>query len=105
MNEAIAIGMLQMIKGVETSYQTTSGKGKYGTLDELIAQKLVQKEMLDKYGYNFEVTVSGDQFEAVATPREYGKTGKRSFFVDKTGVVRGDDHGGAPATSADKPAQ
>jgi len=49
--------------------------------------------------------VTGDTFEAVATPREYGKTGKRSFFVDKSGVVRGDDHGGAPATVADKPVQ
>jgi hypothetical protein len=59
---------------------------------------------MDKYGYNFEITVmGGDQFQAVATPREYGKTGKRSFFVDKSGVVRGDDHGGAPATAADKP--
>jgi hypothetical protein len=105
MNEAVAIGMLQMINGVEANYQSTYGKGKYGTLDELVAQKLVTKEMFEKYGYNFEVTVSGDQFEAVATPKEYGKTGKRSFFVDKTGVVRGDDHGGAPATSADKPAQ
>jgi len=105
MNEAIAIGMLQMINGVEANYQSTYGKGKYGTLDELIAQKLVQKEMFEKYGYNFEITATGDQFEAVATPKEYGKTGKRSFYVDKTGVVRGDDHGGAPATSADKPAQ
>jgi hypothetical protein len=105
MNEAVAIGMLQMINGVEANYQATSGKGKYGTLDELMAQKLVQKEMLEKYGYNFSVTASGDQFEATATPKEYGKTGKRSFFVDKTGIVRGDDHAGAPATSADKPAQ
>ena len=103
MNEAVAIGTLQLINGVEATYQ--SGKGKYATLDELVAQKLVQKEMFAKYGYNFEITASGDQFEAVATPKEYGKTGKRSFFVDKTGVVRGDDHGGAPATSADKPAQ
>jgi hypothetical protein len=60
---------------------------------------------MEKYGYNFEVTVSGDQFQAVAMPKEYGKTGKRSFFVDKSGVVRGDDHGGAPATAADKPVQ
>ena len=105
MNEGIAIGMLGFIAGVEKNYQSTTGKGKYATLDELVAQKLVQKDMFDKYGYNFEVTAGGDQFEAVATPREYGKTGKRSFYVDKTGVIRGDDHGGAPATSADKPVQ
>ena len=105
MNEGIAIGGLTLLSNVENTYQSTAGKGKFGTLDELVAQKLVSKDMFDKYGYNFEITVMGDQFQAVATPREYGKTGKRSFFVDKTGVVRGDDHGGAPATAADKPVQ
>jgi hypothetical protein len=109
MNEGIAIGELQLIFNVESTYQSTDGKGKYGTLDELIAtdvgKRTLTKDMFEKYGYNFEVTASGDQFEAVATPREYGKSGKRSFFVDKSGVVRGDDHGGAPATAADKPIQ
>jgi hypothetical protein len=105
MNEGIAAGILQMIAATEKTYQSSAGKGKYGTLDELVAQKLLTKDFMDKYGYNFEVTVMGDQFQAVATPREYGKTGKRSFFVDKSGVVRGDDHGGAPATAADKPVQ
>ena len=105
MNEGIAISALQMISSAETTYQSTAGKGKYGTLDQLAEQKLVTMSFFEKYGYNFEVTASGDQFEVVATPREYGKTGKRSFFVDKSGVVRGDDHGGAPATVADKPVQ
>ncbi|MDX6383868.1 MAG: hypothetical protein QOK48_1441, partial [Blastocatellia bacterium] len=105
MNEGIAIGMLQMIAGTEKTYQSGPGKGKYGTVDELIQAKLLNREFMDKYGYNFEVSVLADDFQAVATPREYGKTGKRSFFVDKSGIVRGDDHGGAPATAADKPAQ
>jgi hypothetical protein len=104
-NEMIAASALQMIANAETSYHSTVGKGSYGTLDQLTQQKLVMMEVFQKYGYNFEVTASGDQFEAVGTPREYGKTGKRSFFVDKSGVVRGDDHGGAPATVADKPVQ
>ncbi len=105
MNEGMAMGGVQMISSAESSYKSTSGNGKYASLDQLVEQKLVNKAFLDKYGYNFEVTVNGDQFEAVATPREYGKTGKRSFFVDKSGVVRGDDHGGAAATVADKPVQ
>jgi hypothetical protein len=104
-NEGVAIGALQMISSAESTYQSTAGKGKYGTLDQLVEQKLVTMSFFEKYGYNIEVTASGDQFEAVATPREYGKSGKRSFFVDKSGVVRGDDHGGAPATVADKPVQ
>lgn len=105
MNEGMAAAALQMISGAESNYKSTTGKGKYGTLDQLVEQKLVNKPFLEKYGYNFEVTASGDQFEAVATPREYGKSGKRSFFIDKSGVLRGDDHGGAPATVADKPVQ
>jgi hypothetical protein len=104
-NEMIAAGALQMIANAETTYHSGVGKGNYGTLDQLTQQKLVMMEPFQKYGYNFELTATGDQFEAVATPREYGKTGKRSFFIDKSGVVRGDDHGGAPATVADKPIQ
>jgi len=105
MNEGMAMGSLRTISSAESVYQSTTGKGKYGTLDQLVEQNLVTKNFFEKYGYNIEVTASGDQFEAIATPREYGKTGKRSFFVDKSGVVRGDDHGGAPATVADKPVQ
>ena len=105
MNEGMAAASLQMISSAESTYKAGVGKGKYGTLDQLVEQKLASKPFFEKYGYKIEVTLSGDQFEAVATPREYGKTGKRSFFVDKSGVVRGDDHGGAPATVADKPVQ
>ena len=56
-------------------------------------------------GYKIDLTASRDQFEAVAIPLDYGKTGKRSFFIDKSGVVRGDDHDGGRATIADKPVQ
>jgi hypothetical protein len=103
-NEMIAISALQMIANSEKTYKTGSKNGPY-TLQELVDAKLFPLQEFDKYGYKYEITVMGDQFEAVATPKEYGKTGKRSFFVDKSGVVRGDDHGGGPATVADKPAQ
>ncbi|HVS20618.1 MAG TPA: hypothetical protein VHD88_02155, partial [Pyrinomonadaceae bacterium] len=105
MNEAIAESILRMISSAEATYQATQGNGSYGSLDKLVEAKLVQKEMLDKYGYNIQLSASGNQFEATATPISYGKTGRRSFFVDQTGVIRGDDHGGAPANSADKSAQ
>lgn len=105
MNEMIAISGLQMIFHGEENYKSTAGNGSYGSIDELVEKKLVAKDMFEKYGYKYDLTVSGQAFTAVATPVEYGKTGKRSFFVDQTGIVRGDDHGGGPATSADKPAQ
>jgi hypothetical protein len=105
MNEQIAISGLHIIASAEESYKATAGKGSYGTLDQLFAQKLLGRKMLEEYGYKFDVATSSDHFEATATPVEYGKGGRRSFFVDQTGVVRGDDHGGAPANAADKPAQ
>ena len=104
-NEMIAVSLLQMIADAERSYKEQSKNGPYGSMDELLEAKLVDRELMEKYGYRFEVTASGNQFEAVAMPREYGKTGKRSFFIDQTGVVRGDDKGGGPATIADKPIQ
>lgn len=104
-NESIALGLLQQIASKESQYKEGPGKGSYGSFQQLVDAKLLTPEQFDQFGYKFEVTASGDQFEAVATPKEYGKTGKRSFFVDKSGVVHGDDHGGGPATLADKLAQ
>ena len=104
-NEGIAIAFSQFIANAEEQYKAGPGKGSYGSLQQLIDAKSFPPNALDKYGYNVQVTVTGDQFEVVATPREYGTTGKRSFFVDRSGVVRGGDHGGGPATIADPPAQ
>jgi hypothetical protein len=41
------------------------------------------------------------KFELAATPVEYGKTGRRSFFLDSGGILRGTDKQGSVATSAD----
>jgi hypothetical protein len=41
------------------------------------------------------------EFELAATPTEYGKGGKRSFYMSETGKLRGADKMGAPATAAD----
>ena len=103
MNEIIAMSALQMIANSEAQYRVD--KGDYGSLESLVSSKMITRDMLDKYGYGFSVTTSGSGFEVVATPNEYGKTGKRSFFIDQSGVLRGDDHGGGPATVADKPVQ
>lgn len=104
-NEMVAINALQILVSVENQYKAGSKNGPYASMQELIDGKMFPSEEFDKYGYKYELTVIGDSFEAVATPKEYGKTGKRSFFVDKSGVVRGGDHGGGPATVADNPVQ
>jgi hypothetical protein len=103
MNEAMAKDALRTVASAEATYQATEGNGSYGSSDQLIAKGLVSKDLFERYGYRVEVTGSGKTYEARATPLEYGKSGKLSFFVDETGVIRGGDKGGGPATVADGP--
>jgi hypothetical protein len=42
-----------------------------------------------------------DGFELAATPAQYGKSGLRSFFLDSSGTLRGDDKKGAVASVTD----
>ncbi len=53
-------------------------------------------------GYRIEIRTNGDKFEATATPESYGVTGRRSFFMDENGTLRGADNGGRAATATDK---
>jgi len=103
--ERMTIGAMYMIAGAEQRYKEGTGAGSYGTLEQLMAENLVPKDTIEKSGYRFEVTVSGDKFEVSAAPVEYGKTGKMSYFIDDTFVVRGADRSGASATSSDPPIQ
>jgi len=102
-NERIARSTLQSVAGAEASFWTDKGDGRYATLDELVSEGLVNKDLLQRYGYTIELSVSGNKFEAVAIPAEYGKTGRLSYFIDETGVLRAGDHGGGAATIADHP--
>jgi hypothetical protein len=102
-NESIARSLLQTVASAEATFQSGKGAGRFGTLDELISEGLVAKDLLEKYGYKIEVTVSSNKFEAIAIPVEYGTTGRLSYYVDESGLLRGGDHGGGAATIADKP--
>jgi hypothetical protein len=102
-NERMAIGTLYMIARAERDYQAKQGAGSSGTLDDLIAAKLISKDTIDQFGYKFEVTANGDKFEVTAVPLEYGKSGTLSLFIDQTWVLRGGDRNGAPATASDQP--
>jgi hypothetical protein len=105
MNENIAILALEELVRSEDNYKSSIGKGSYGTIDRLIEQNLLTKDSFENHGYRFDMNVFGVQFEVTATPLEYGKTGRRSFFVDQSGIIRGDDHQGGPANSSDKSIQ
>jgi hypothetical protein len=102
-NESIAKSLLRTVVSAEATFQATKGAGRYGTLEELVSESLVSKDLLEKYGYKIDVSVSSNRFEATAIPIEYGTTGRLSFFVDESGVLRGGDHGGGAATLSDKP--
>lgn len=45
------------------------------------------------------------KYELAATPLVYGKTGRRSFLMDASGVVRGADRQGALASTSDPPVE
>jgi len=42
-----------------------------------------------------------ETYSLVSCPKDYGKTGRRSFFLDSSGILRGADKQGGVATSAD----
>jgi hypothetical protein len=57
------------------------------------------------YRYRYRIAPAADgaesQFELAASPADYGKTGKRSFFRDTHGKIHAADHQGAVASEAD----
>ena len=100
-NERTAIGLMYEIARVEDEYKKKQGGGSCGTLEDLFAAELISKESVERSGYRFEVTVSGDKFEVSAVPLEYGQSGRVSLFLDFTRVLRGGDKNGAPASASD----
>lgn len=101
--ERMAVYALNRIAEVEQMFKDEKKKGRYGTLDELAAEKLLEQDFIARLGYKIELNAAGDHFEANATPKAYGKTGRRSFFINEEGAVRGADHKGERATADDPP--
>jgi hypothetical protein len=56
-----------------------------------------------EFRYRIVPDISGNDtnFELAATPKPYGATGRRSFFLGSSGKVHGDDKHGAVATTED----
>lgn len=110
-NEGSSIATLKSIHSAEATYQATRGNGAFGTLDQLVADGLINPELRSgsRNGYKFTVDiklrgVDGlPGFEAVGVPITYGSTGRRSFYVDESGVIRARDNRGAAASELDDP--
>lgn len=109
-NEAGALRSLQTLFASEATYQATTGNGDYGTLEELRKGLLIDPVLAEghRYGYLFRVRrekwspESQPSLKITAVPRSYGRTGRRSFYMNQTGVIYAEDKNGAEATSADK---
>lgn len=108
-NEGSAMYVLRKISSAETEYQ--SNRETYGTLEQLAADGLIDPELASgtRHGYRFKITVStagssrAMAFEAVGVPLAYPSSGRRSFLIDETGVIREADNRGEDATRFDPP--
>jgi type II secretory pathway pseudopilin PulG len=99
-NEGAAISSLRRIHAAEQTYYSTVGDRSYGTLTDLQSQSLIPPELASgtKWGYRFKVEVSKNGFAATAVPTDYKSSGRRSFFVDETGILRAEDSHGLEAS-------
>jgi len=109
-HEGMAGYEMRNIAGMQSGYKEKYGH--YASLRELKAKAKKDEAEgpggLTPYesrveGYEIRITAAGDRFEATATPTGYPKQGRRSFYIDQTGVLRGADLGGRAATATTEP--
>jgi hypothetical protein len=100
-NEAMAVYALQRVMHAEQEYKDERKKGRFGTLEELTAEGILEKTFFENMEYKLEVKLAGEGFEVSATPKSYGKTGRRSFYLDQKSQMHAADRGGEPATPDD----
>jgi type II secretory pathway pseudopilin PulG len=114
-NEGSAIYSLRTISSAEMTYQSQFQK--FATLEELAAANLIDPKLASgtKNGYRFTVELTSgnsaaEEFETSSggfavscVPVDYRSSGRRSFYVDQTNVVRGADNVGMPASTTDPP--
>jgi hypothetical protein len=97
-HEQDAEDMLKRIQAAEIAYSLQNG-GLYGDLDALVRAGYVPQDILgtETTGYRFTVTTAADRksFAARAEPARYNRSGRLSFYMDKSGIQR-KDAGGKP---------
>ncbi|MBI2566783.1 MAG: hypothetical protein HYV63_07120 [Candidatus Schekmanbacteria bacterium] len=111
-NEAAAAGALRTIVGAQTDFNNAADPHCFASSLKTLAEpdaggaahisaELGQGQMK---GYAFEIIAGPDpcwQYTATAVPIAYQVSGVRSFTVDATGIIRGEDaHGAVPGPDA-----
>jgi type II secretory pathway pseudopilin PulG len=108
-NEGSTIQALRQVSAAEDTYSSLHGT--YGTLDQLAAEQLIDGEIAagTRHGYRIKIDLSNSEsdnpigFQLVAVPLTYPNSGRRSFYVDETGIIRAADARGRDATKFDDP--
>jgi hypothetical protein len=109
-NEQRAISSMRTIHSAEITWFATSGNNmNYTGLAGLANAGLIDAILASgqRSGYSFSVVVVPQTptepagYRAYAVPQLYGRTGRRSFFVNEYGVIYGADHHGGPANEND----
>ncbi len=98
-NEAGAMKSLRKLLNAENAFQNTRGKGEYGELKELLAAGYIDSDLASgvKDGYRFTLIIkkstltSAPAIDLLARPVEYGKSGRRSFYLTEQGVMQTSD--------------
>lgn len=102
-HEDEARDMLDRISRGQLAYSALNG-GTFGDLDQLVAAELLPEDVKTSAstGYNYSIKLSDDKlvWMAYATPAQYGKSGKLSFFLTSDGKstprISSKDNGGKP---------
>lgn len=112
-NERLAMASLRTIHSAEMTYASTYGAGEYATLSQLWDLELNRTGFVLAFIYRGYIvssmtvtpsTVSTPaRFTLSVVPQQHNRSGKRSFFINEDGVIRGGDKNGAPATADDPP--
>jgi hypothetical protein len=96
---------------VENEYNVAVTLWNYGRLVKSQLEETVRRSsgVIDFYkitvphspGYRVVLELSGYRFRVFATPEQYHRTGRLSFYTDNEETVRASDRAGEPATGDD----
>lgn len=88
-----------------SQYEFHESHSRFGRLEELDSAKTIDASRLTQsvtgYGYKIEVKVLEESFEVLATPINYGWSGRQSFYMTSDYRVRAADRRGRAASSKD----
>lgn len=105
-NEAAVIPLLEQLQEAQARYALGVGQNRFGTLAELRRAGEITGLADGRYrGYQIEMAVNNQAvpptFQIHAVPERYRETGRRSFMMDDSGVLRAADRQGERARPSD----